>query len=53
MGVRKRIPAAIVPALLLGLAGPAGAVPPQHFSVTPPPNIEGQACGFPSGGRST
>jgi hypothetical protein len=51
MRVRNRTLAAIVPAAaLVGLAGPAGAVPPQHFSVTPPPNIvqdQGQACGFP------
>ena len=50
MRLRKRILAALTPALVVMLAGPAGAVPPQHFSVTPPPNIvedQGQACGFP------
>jgi len=51
MRVRHRILAVLVPvAILVGQAGPAGAVPPQHFTVTPPPNIvqdQGQACGFP------
>lgn len=35
---------------VVALAAPASAVPPQHFTATPPPNIvedQGQACGFP------
>lgn len=35
---------------VIALASPASAVPPQHFSVDPPPNIvedNGEACGFP------
>ena len=35
---------------VIALASPASAVPPQHFSVDPPPNVvedNGEACGFP------
>ena len=46
----RRLIIALATVAFAALATPAGAVPPQHFSVTPPPNIvedQGQACGFP------
>lgn len=50
MRLRRSLAVLVPAAILFAQAGPAGAAPPQHFSVTPPPNIvedQGQACGFP------